>query len=250
MNFREAKSKFIRRSLICSIIAILVCWFMKLVGFDLFQLDLNNKFFNDMDLFFSKYAILKNIYITILLNLQLYFMVRIVQKSNVKDTLLYLLMILPLTIGVRLLSLYVGGALSSIIDIVFLIVVCAKFKPSRLFISTGITILVMIYELISLSTRSLSIQAHSYGFVASQILSIDFYLLLYLSKEMEVNCMGNDGTWIFFGPTAWIYSVAGFITGIFKGHPIKNAKSWYSKGLLKEDVRKAEKASISLAKAK
>ena len=61
--------------------------------------------------------------------------------------------------------------------------------------------------------------------------------------------MGNDGTWIFIGFTAWIYAVAGFIVGLFKLHPIRTAKEYYERGKAKEDVRKAKKeARMSKAK--
>lgn len=250
MNFREAKSKFIKRSLICSIIAILVCWFMKLVGFDLFQLDLNNKFFNGVDIFFTNNEWLRQIYFGLTLYLNTYLITCIVNQESGKKIALYVLFTMPLSIGVRVLTSIFStqlGMFVAIIEIVYLVLLCSKFNYKKMPRAFIIVMLTTIYQMISQNTRSLPIKSHTTGFVANQIMNIDYYIMLYLHKEVVIM---NDGTWIFFGPTAWLYAVAGFITGIFKGHPIKNAKSWYSKGLLKEDVRKAEKASISLAKAK
>jgi hypothetical protein len=55
--------------------------------------------------------------------------------------------------------------------------------------------------------------------------------------------MGNDETLLFFGLTAWLYRVAGFIVGLFTFHPIKKSREWYEKGKAKEDARKAKKAT-------
>ena len=51
----------------------------------------------------------------------------------------------------------------------------------------------------------------------------------------------GDGTLLFFGLTAWLYYVAGFIVGIFKFHPIRTAKEWYEIGKEKENARKTKR---------
>lgn len=53
----------------------------------------------------------------------------------------------------------------------------------------------------------------------------------------------NDGTWIFFGPTKWLYRWIGFHIGLFKGHPIKTADEWTARAEAKENARKAKRAS-------
>ena len=67
MPIKEAKKKFIKRSFYCGVVAILVCWFMKLFGFDYFGLDLDNKFFNDMSIFFENNYWLQQVYYSITL---------------------------------------------------------------------------------------------------------------------------------------------------------------------------------------
>lgn len=250
MKFREFKSKFIKRSFICSIIAILICWFMKLVGFDLFQLDLNNKFFNDMDGFFNQREWLRQIYFGLTLYLNTYLLTCIVNGESGKKIALYVLFTMPISIGVRVLTSVFStqlGMFVPIIEMVYMILLTSKCNYKRFIRAFLISLMSIVYQVISQNTRSLPIKSHKTGFVANQIMYIDYYIMLYLHKEVVIM---NDGTWFFFGPTAWLYAVAGFITGIFKGHPIKNAKSWYSKGLLKEDVRKAEKTPIATAEAK
>lgn len=240
LSFKEAKYIFIKRSFYCCILALLLCWVMKLFGFDYFELDLDNKFFNDLDLFLNKYR-LNEIYNTITLYLQVYFMTCIVQKSSGKKELLYTLAILPFTMIMKILNtkyLDILGNNSFLIEFIFLILVTSKVKLRKIFRGIFITLFISIYQYISLKTRSLNIQAHTYGFVATQILNIDFYLLLYLHKEVSI--MG-DGTLLFFGLTAWLYYVAGFIVGIFKFHPIRTAKEWYEIGKEKENARKTKR---------
>ena len=65
LPLKEAKNKFIKSSFYCGIVAILICWFMKLFGFDYFGLDLDNKFFNDLNNLFNNNYLLKQIYFTI-----------------------------------------------------------------------------------------------------------------------------------------------------------------------------------------
>lgn len=251
LPIKEAKKKFIKRSFYCGVLAILICWFMKLFGFDYFGLDLENKFFNDLDSFFVNQKFLKDVFITILLNVQLYFMVCIVNKEQGFKPLMYIIKTTPITIIYRLITIFYQnnlGNILAIIDIVYLTLITSKMNKNKILKSIVTTIFITIYQIISLQTRSLNIKSHNYNFVVSQILSIDFYILLYLNKELEVNVVGNDGTFIFFGLTAWLYYVAGFIVGLFKLHPIKTAKEWYEKGKAKEDARKTKKELKSIKK--
>ena len=85
LPLKEAKNKFIKSSFYCGIVAILVCWFMKLFGFDYFGLDLDNKFFNDLDHFLSLHYLVKQIYCATMLTIQLYWLTCIVQKEQGKN---------------------------------------------------------------------------------------------------------------------------------------------------------------------
>lgn len=244
MDFKNAKNVFIKRYFWCSVIALFVCWFMKIVGFDLFGLDLENKFLNDLELVIYKNLLIKDIIMIILLNIQLYFMVGIVNKEQGKKVWLYLLKLLPLTILCRYISINIFPNVSALIEILFLILVLSKLKLKNITKSILIVLLNTLYQASSLIIRDLGLGSHDWTFVASQLLSIDYYIILYLHKEMEVNVMGNDGTWILFGFTAWLYGVVGFIWGIIWGifaGPIIKAKEWYAKGKAKEDARKTKK---------
>lgn len=250
IKFEEAKKIFIKRSFWCCLIAIILCWFMKLFGFDLFQLDLENKFFNDLDNFFTNYYIIKQIYCAVMLSIQLYWMTCIVQKEQGKKIWLYILCLLPFTIGIRLLTSIFAkelGMWTSIIEITYLILTTSMFKIKKLWKGLLAVLLLTVYEAISLQTRSLNVKSHANGFMITQILTIDLYLMLYITKEAIIM---NDSTWIFFGKTAWMYAVAGFFIGLFTLHPIKKAKEYYAKGKEKENVRKAKRESKKLAKGK
>jgi hypothetical protein len=243
MPIKEAKKKFIKRSFYCGVVAILVCWFMKLFGFEYFGLDLDNKFFNDLDSFLEN-LYLKDVFIMIMLNIQLYLMVCIVNKNCGKENIIYVLKILPITIIYRIISIYLGNIYSMLIDLIFFLLATSKLDYKKFVRCIIIMLANIIYQIISLNMRSMELKIHTNGFIASQILSIDYYILLYLHKEMEVkNMFGDDGTFFFFGFTAWLYRLAGFIVGLFTLHPIKKSREWYEKGKAKEDARKAKKAT-------
>ena len=238
LPLKEAKKKFIINSFYCGILAILVCWFMKLFGFDYFGLDLDNKVFNDLDIFLGKYY-LKDIFIMFMLNLQLYLMYCIANKEDGKSALIYILKCLPITIIVRLFTTYVGGNLSNILEIIYVTIIISKLKLRKIPRALLVVGINLLYQAISLSMRSLEIKSHSYTYLVFLIFSIDYLILLYLHKEVTI--MGNDGTWFFLGFTAWLYYVAGFIVGIFKLHPIKTARAWYEIGKEKENARKTKR---------
>lgn len=242
MPIKEAKKKFIKRSFYCGVVAILVCWFMKLFGFDYFGLDIDNKFFNDMSNLFENNYWLQQVYYSITLYIQLLLMMSITHRKFDKDIVLWSLYLIPFGIVIRVINTIYSdnlGNLKALIEIIYLIIATSKFKISKIPRSIFCVLFVTIYQFISLQTRSMEIKSNNHGFVASQILNIDFYLLLYLHKEVSVM---DGGTFIFFGFTAWIYRVAGFIVGLFTLHPIKKSREWYEKGKAKEDARKAKKA--------
>jgi hypothetical protein len=152
-------------------------------------------------------------------------------------------MLIPFNVLVRwLTSLYEVelGNVAVIIELIYMCLITSRFKLKRLPRALFVNICIIIYQIISLQIRDLGLHAHTYGFMASQILSIDLYILLFLHREVSLM---NDGTWFFFGPTKWLYTVVGFIIGIFTfKNPIKKAKEWAAKGQAKEDARKAKRA--------
>lgn len=240
-RLKEAFKKFIEQAYKYCILGLFVCWFMKLFGIDWFGLDLNNKLFQDLDNLFANHLWLKQVYYCFTLMFQTYLLYCIVyNKEETKKSVLYILLITPICILTRVLTSK-GNILynySMIVEILFTLCVITKLNFRKIPKSILVILLNILYQMISLNTRSLNLKTHSYGFIGSQILSIDLYLLLYLSKEVA---RMDDGTWFFFGLTAWIYGVAGAIVGIFKLHPIRTAKEWYARGKEKENARKTEK---------
>lgn len=250
MPLKEAKDIFIKRSFYIGIITILICWFMKLFGIDIFELDLDNKFFNDLDKFMTEHSWVKQVYYSCTLYLQMLLLNCIVQREKAKDMWKYTLITIPIIIILRVFTSIFEtnlGNIAVLIEFIFMVLISSKFKCRMILRSILIVLVSLVYQIISLQTRSVELQAHTHGFIVSQILSIDYYMLLYLHKEVAIM---NDGTLLFFGLTAWLYAVAGFIVGIFTLHPIKKAKEYYAKGKAKEDARKTKKATIKTAKAK
>ena len=240
---QKHKDKFSRSAFICCIITLLLHWFLKLYGFTHFALDLENPFFTDLNNFISRYN-LTNIYYTLTLSFQVYLLYQIVNRSKSKKCLPYILILIPFNVLVRwLTSLYEVelGNVAAVIEIIYLILVTAKFKLKKIPRALFVILFLTVYQALSLFIRDLELQAHTHGFMASQILSIDLYILLFLHREVSLM---NDGTWIFFGPTKWLYTVIGFIIGVFTfKNPIKKAKEWAAKAEAKENARKAKRAS-------
>jgi hypothetical protein len=139
------------------------------------------------------------------------------------------------------------GNWAILIEFVYLMLVASKFNYKRFLRAIFVIGFLLLYQALSVMLRDYEIKAHTYSLIAELILSIDLYILLLLHREVSFM---NGGTWLIFGFTAWIYSVAGFIVGIFTGHPIKKAKEYYAKGKAKEDARKTKKANRKLATAK
>jgi hypothetical protein len=243
MPFKEAKKKFIKRSFYCGVVAILVCWFMKLFGFDYFGLDLDNKFFNDLDGLLERNYLLEQIYFTLTLFINTYFIYCIVQRDCGKKPFIYCLITLPLSIVVRILVSYLHkiiGNYAMIVDFMYLVLLTSKFNLRKILRAILINIINIIYQGISMNMRSITLKNTIHGDISEFILCIDYYILLYLHKEVAFM---DGGTWFFFGFTAWLYRVAGFIVGLFTLHPIKKSREWYEKGKAKEDARKAKKAT-------
>lgn len=243
LSIREALKIFIKNSFYCGIVVVLFYWFMKIIGFQLIGIDLNNRFFNDLDNLLNNNYWLKQIYFSILLYFQFYFMICMINKEKGKRNYIYILCFMPIFILTRFLTSQ-GNLLhkySMIIEFIVTISILSKFNYKNILKTIIVTILNIIYQMISISTRNLSFVGHNeLGFVAEQILCLDYYILLFLSKEV---CTMDGGTFFFFGFTAWLYRVAGFIVGLFTLHPIKKSREWHEKGKAKEDARKAKKAT-------
>ena len=188
LPLKEAKKKFIKSSFYCGILAILVCWFMKLFGFDYFGLDLDNKFFNDLDIFLDKYY-LKHLFSLFILNIQLYFMCCACNKEDGKTILKYIIKCLPLTIIVRFLSTYIGS-IGGIIEMLFVAIILSKFKFNKILKSIFIVLVSVIYQAISINMRSLNLKAHSYTYVASMILTTESVITD--KKEKSCGCSGHN----------------------------------------------------------
>lgn len=249
ITFKEAKEKFSKRAFIGCVLALIVCWFMKLFGITHFNLDLNNKLFNDVSNFISNNN-LTNIYYTITLSIQVYLLYCIVNRDKGKKAILYCLALIPLNILVRVMtSIYELqlGNWAGLIEILYLVLITTRLNYKKFIRGLFVVIFMVIYQGLSVNLRDYKIKVHTYSLIVELILSIDLYILLLLHREVSFM---NGGTWVIFGFTAWLYAVAGFIVGIFKGHPIRTAKEYYAKGKAKEDARKTEKANKKLAKAK
>ena len=249
LTFKEAKEKFSKRAFWGCLLALAICWFMKLFGISYFNLDLNNKAFNTASNFISSNGV-TNIYYTITLMMQFWLLYCIVHRERFsKKSFLYILLMTLPSVAVRVTNTnikpYVGN-LVILIEFIYMIFATAKFKLKKVPRAIFINAFIIVYEALSVLLRDYEIKAHTYNLIAELILSIYLYILLILHREVSLM---DGGTWFIFGFTAWLYAVAGFIVGLFKLHPIRTAKEYYAKGKAKEDARKTEKANRK-AKAK
>lgn len=249
VSFKEIKETFSKRAFFGCLLALAICWFMKLFGITHFNLDLDNKLFLGINDFMTTYN-LTNIYYTLTLSIQVYLLYCIVNITKGKKAMLYSLAIVPLNVLVRVMtSRYelLLGNWAGLIEILYLVLITTKCNYKKFLRGLFVVMFMVIYQGLSVLLRDYEIKVHTYNLITELILSIDLYILLILHREVSFM---NGGTWVIFGFTAWIYSVAGFIVGIFTGHPIKKAKEYYAKGKAKEDARKTKKANRKLATAK
>lgn len=247
LTFKDAKEKISKRAFIGCIFALIVCWFMKLFGITHFNLDLNNKLFNDISNFICEKNLV-NLYYTITLSIQVYLLYCIVNRDKGKKAILYCLLLVPLNVFVRIMtSIYAIelGNWAGLIEIGYLVLVSSKFNYKRFLRGLFVVVFMVIYQGISVNLRNYEIKVHTYSLIVELILSIDLYILLILHREVALM---NGGTWVIFGFTAWLYAVAGFIIGLFTLHPIAKAKEYYAKGKAKEDARKTKKAHKAVTK--
>lgn len=242
MSTKEAIDKYSKAAFYGCLLALPLYWLIKLFGITQFNLDLNVPVFVDISNFITINN-LTNVYYTITLTVQCYFIYGIVQLTKGKRAALYCICLIPFTVIVRLFTSYYETQLGNWaiwIEFIYMVIVMAQFNYRRIAESIFTNLFIILYQACSVLLRNYAITAHQYNLITELLLSLDYYILLILHREVAIM---NGGTWFIFGPTAWLYAVAGFIVGIFKRHPIIIAKEYYAKGKAKENARKAKRAN-------
>lgn len=168
------------RSLRTCIIMLIVCIVFKLFGVKWFDLNTSIPILQKLDNLISNNFILSFVFTLIIKNINGILIFSIISK-NMKFTLKHLKLIILSNILNICVCYFMGECISFIIDIIFVLIIGCKvlninFKETLLCIPLNI-----IYQMISLFIRNISLGFRYYGFIENQLLCLDYYILLLIT---------------------------------------------------------------------
>ena len=168
------------RSLRTCIIMLIVCIVFKLFGVKWFDLNTSIPILQKLDNLISNNFILSFVFTLIIKNINGILIFSIISK-NMKFTLKHLKLIILSNIINICVCYFMGECISFIIDIIFVLIIGCKvlninFKETLLCIPLNI-----IYQMISLFIRNISLGFRYYGFIENQLLCLDYYILLLIT---------------------------------------------------------------------
>ena len=168
------------RSLRTCIIMLVVCIVFKLFGVGWFNLNTSIPMLQSLDKLISDNLILSFVFTLIIKNINGILIFSIISK-NMKFTLKHLKLIILSNILNICICYFMGECISFIIDIIFVLIIGCKvlntnFKETLLCIPLNI-----IYQMISLFIRNISLGFRYYGFIENQLLCLDYYILLLIT---------------------------------------------------------------------
>ena len=168
------------RSLRTCIIMLVVCIVFKLFGVKWFDLNTSIPILQKLDNLISNNLILSFVFTLVIKNINGILIFSIISK-NMKFTLKHLKLIILSNILNICVCYFMGECISFIIDIIFVLIIGCKvlninFKETLLCIPLNI-----IYQMISLFIRNISLGFRYYGFIENQLLCLDYYILLLIT---------------------------------------------------------------------
>lgn len=189
------------RSLRTCIIMLIVCIVFKLFGVKWFDLNTSIPILQKLDNLISNNFILSFVFTLIIKNINGILIFSIISK-NMKFTLKHLKLIILSNILNICVCYFMGECISFIIDIIFVLIIGCKvlninFKETLLCIPLNI-----IYQMISLFIRNISLGFRYYGFIENQLLCLDYYILLLITylflNKGGVYTMWENPSYFFF----------------------------------------------------
>lgn len=173
--------KILTRTIITYTFLLVIIFILKIVGFDVFGLDLNNPIILKLNNIILKYG-LENVWYSFTLYINVYIVMSITCNDNSKKMKLYTLYCMPLCILLQ----YVkdGSLLFVIIDFIYILILSLIYKKFKFnkenYLNYFIYFIVINsgFQMISLITRNMKIN-NSLGnnFIATTIMSIDYILI-------------------------------------------------------------------------
>lgn len=164
---------------ICSWIAIIISFYLKIFGSSAFDIDISNPMFLSIANFIDN-----NLFFKITIPLLSYVISNVLiimsiirRKLNLKETLF----IIPSLIVICLVSSIINNEIVFFIKMVLeigLMVLMGLREKSGISHTIRIIVINLAYQIISLVTKNLGIQFTAYGTCSQLILMIDYYLLL------------------------------------------------------------------------
>lgn len=179
---KENIKKILSRTIITYTFLLLIVFILKIVGLDKFGIDLNNPIILKLNDFISKYN-LENVWYTITLYINVYIVLAITCNDNSRKMKLYTLICMPICIYIQIVKNSNLNLIYVIVDFIYVLILGLfykkfKFNKNNFINYFFITILMMLFQVISLITRNYNISIRlENNFIAQVIMSIDYILI-------------------------------------------------------------------------
>lgn len=189
---KKDKEKIMTRIIKTYTLVLLIVFILKLIGLDYFGLGINNPIVKMIEKVATKYHLI-NVWYSITLYIYTYCIMSITCKDESKRLKLYVLAIMPISIGLNIITKHIESvALTIIIDFMYLLanvivynlITNKEFKGLiKRFIT--ITILTILYQWISSITRASTIKVKTYSFIEHMLFDIDYLILMIITMKIN-----------------------------------------------------------------
>ena len=194
---KENVKKVLSRTIITYTFLLFVVFIIKIVGFNILGIDLNNTYMLKLNDIILKYN-LENVWYAITLYINVYIVLAITCNDNSKKTKFYTLICMPLCIYIQFMKMKSQSLIFVIIDFVYVFILSLiykkfKFNKNNFLNYVSITILMMLFQVISLVTRDFNISTRLQGnFIVRTIMSIDYILISIIFHKVYFLKGGNS----------------------------------------------------------
>lgn len=198
---KENIKKILSRTIITYTFLLLIVFIIKIVGFNILGIDLNNPYILKLNDIISKYN-LQNVWYAIMLYINVYIVLAITCNDNSKKMKIYTLICMPICIYIQVAKSVNKHLIFVIIDFIYIFIlglIYKKFKFNKDNILNYIIYFVFLntfFQVVSLSTRNININLRLEGnFIAQNIMSIDYILINIIFYKFYF-LKGGESLWI------------------------------------------------------
>lgn len=182
------------RALITCVIMLFLCIILKLFGISWFDLDTYMPILQEIDAVIMNNYWLCTIYSYVLLSINLFFIISITLKLEVKDGIKYTIYFSSSTVFLIVCKMegWIGD-IAAIVDILYLIAVCKMIsKHAKMKRILCVIALNIVYQSISLFIRDIG-NIYVTDVLRTLLLSLDYYILLLITYMFVMK--GSDTNW-------------------------------------------------------